>query len=111
MGDHQGYPICHDAAAVIEHQKVISNIHIQLTDLLSNCNKCTALLPVDWKIDDDTVVQPDNLVVCGEVGGKYLTVTPIMIFEITSRATAFKDKNVKFKIYEATGSSIILALT
>ncbi|NPA10611.1 MAG: hypothetical protein GXO62_00025 [Epsilonproteobacteria bacterium] len=32
-----------------------------------NCKKCIAILPVDWKIAEDTIVQSDNLVLYGEV--------------------------------------------
>ena len=62
-----------------------------------------ALLPVDWRISDDTVVQPDNLVVCHPVEGAYLTRAPELVFEILSKSTAFKDQNAKFTIYETEG--------
>jgi len=42
-------------------------------------------------------------VVCGEVEGKYLTEPPVLIFEILSPATSFKDRNIKYKIYESQG--------
>jgi len=87
----------------IEHQEVSGNIHSQLKKLLTQCGACRALLPVDWKIDDTTVVQPDNLVICAEAGGKYLTSPPEMIFEIVSPSSVFKDKTIKYKIYEAQG--------
>lgn len=87
----------------IAHQKVSLNIAVQLAALLKNCNKCKPLLPVDWKIAEDTVVQPDNMVVCGEVNGNYLSTPPIMIFEILSPATAVKDRNLKYEIYESQG--------
>lgn len=85
----------------IGHQTISGNIHLQLADRLKDCKKCKALLPVDWKIDEDTVVQPDNLVVCRDVKGEYLTEPPEIIFEVLSPSTVFKDKNIKYRIYEA----------
>lgn len=85
----------------IEHQEASKRILLQLTSILKDCPECTALLPVDWKIDEDTVVQPDNLVVCGNVKGKFLTEPPEIIFEIMSPSTVFKDRNIKYELYEA----------
>jgi len=44
----------------IEHQRVSNNIAWELEEALTECEECMALLPVDWKIAEDTVVQPDN---------------------------------------------------
>lgn len=99
----EGIPYAMTPSPVFKHQVVSNNINIQLNKLLENCGKCRALLPLDWKIDTDMVLQPDNSVICEEVVGDYLTRPPIMIFEILSPATAFKDKNIKYKIYESQG--------
>lgn len=99
----EGIPYAMTPLPIIEHQVVSNNINIQLSELLKDCIKCKVLLPVDWKIDNDTVLQPDNSVVCEEVKGKYLTKAPVMIFEVISPSTAFKDKNIKYKIYESQG--------
>lgn len=99
----EGIPYSMTPSPVFKHQKVSSNIHIQLSKLLEDCGKCKALLPLDWKIDDNTVLQPDNSVICEEIEGDYLTCPPIIIFEILSPATAFKDRNIKYRIYESQG--------
>lgn len=98
-----GIPYAMSPQPGIAHQKISNNIAAELSNLLKDCQHCIALLPVDWKISDDTVVQPDNLVVCGEVEDKYLTKPPVLIFEILSPATSFKDRNIKYKIYESQG--------
>ena len=93
-------------APSIAHQSVSNNIAWALENALNthkNCQKCQALLPVDWRIDEDTVVQPDNLVVCHPVSGAYITRAPALIFEILSKSTALKDQNLKFKLYEREG--------
>ena len=65
---------------------------------------CRALLPVDWKIDEDTVVQPDNLVICGEnINDAVLTITPVLVFEILSPSTSRKDRILKYRLYQEAG--------
>ncbi|OYY73262.1 MAG: hypothetical protein B7Y40_10275 [Gammaproteobacteria bacterium 28-57-27] len=85
------------------HQTVSNHIAWVLGSQLDKCPTCTALLPVDWRIDEDTVVQPDNLVVCHPVAGAYLTRAPVLIFEVLSKSTALKDQNTKFSLYEREG--------
>lgn len=95
-------------APSIQHQVISQKIAVQLDRAVSTCPSCRALLPVDWKIDDDTVVQPDNLVVCGDVSGNFLSRAPVLIVEIMSRSTAQKDKTTKFKLYEKEGVKFYL---
>ncbi len=54
-------------------------------------------------MNGETVVQPDNLVICGEVSGAYLTRTPNIIFEVLSPLTAHKDMGIKFDLYQQEG--------
>ncbi len=87
-----------------KHQRISSRIDWQLNNLLKDCQKCKAYLPVDWKIKEDTVVQPDNLVLCYEIDDKpYITKAPTLIFEILSKSTALKDINLKYELYEKEG--------
>ncbi len=91
-------------APMIKHQSISSKIARQLDELFEVCAKCKALLPVDWKISEDTTVQPDNLVICKEEANKaYITKAPKIIFEVLSKSTAKKDEGVKFRLYEAEG--------
>ncbi|BBP42838.1 Uma2 family endonuclease [Thiosulfativibrio zosterae] len=99
----EGIPYAMSPAPSIRHQSVSQRIALQLGNQLQNCQTCQALLPIDWRIAEDTVVQPDNLVVCGEVTGQYLTRAPEIIFEILSPSTASKDRNLKFELYEREG--------
>ena len=95
-------------APSIQHQLISNNIAFLLKQQLDSCKNCQALLPVDWKIDEDTIVQPDNLVVCGEVSGNFLSRAPILIVEILSKSTEKKDKTTKFKLYEKEGVKFYL---
>lgn len=99
-----GIPYAMSPAPRIEHQEVSLNIGLQLKNLLINCKKCKTLLPVDWKIEteeDDTVLQPDNLVICKDVKGNFITEAPVLIFEITSPSSVLKDRYTKYNIYES----------
>ncbi len=73
-----------------------------LKDVLENCQTYTSLLPVDWKIFQDTIVQPDNLVICYKPSNQaYITKAPKIIFEILSKSTAKKDETLKYELYQA----------
>ena len=98
-----GIPYAMTPAPAIKHQLISQRLAEQLGKLLQGCEKCHALLPVDWKIADDTIVQPDNLVVCYEPAGAYLSKTPSLMFEIVSRSSHLRDTEIKFEIYEKEG--------
>lgn len=91
-------------APMKQHQFVSNNIAAQLHERLKGCEHCMALLPVDYKIDENTIVQPDNLVVCDEpLDGAYITKAPLIIFEVLSRSTERKDRHLKFELYQHEG--------
>ena len=96
----EGYPFAMTPLPSIEHQRISTKIARQLDTLVENCEKCYALNPVEWKIDEDIVVQPDNSVICHEATGNFLTSAPELIFEILSPSTAIKDRTVKYEIYQ-----------
>ena len=99
-----GIPYAMAPVPLIRHQEVSNKIAWQLQEALRECEGCKALLPVDWKIAEDTIVQPDNLVYCGELEDKnYLTKAPALIFEVLSPSTAIKDANLKYELYEREG--------
>ncbi len=95
-----GFPYCMSPSPTVNHQSINGNILVQLSSKLQGCAKCKAYLPIDWIINEDTVVQPDVLVVCKEITAKNLTFPPTLIFEILSPSTAKKDKTVKFELYQ-----------
>jgi len=86
------------------HQRINSRILGQLLTLLKDCKQCEPLMPLDYKVADDVVLQPDVLVVCEPYEkGTFITKTPEMVFEILSPSTREKDLNLKFNIYEQKG--------
>ena len=92
-------------AATKKHQIISREIIFQLQSNLdkNDCKKCEAFYEVDWKVDNQTVVRPDVLVVCNDNSTNYLTKTPKIIAEIISPSTAKIDESIKFKIYQKEG--------
>lgn len=58
---------------------------------------------VDYIIADDTILQPDMLVVCREITKKYLDFAPGLVVEVLSPSTALKDRHTKYYLYEQQG--------
>ncbi len=86
-----------------KHQRVVKRIAWELEKSL-NCEGCELYLsPVDWKIDETTVVQPDLAIFCEKPQKQYFSETPPLIVEVLSKATAQKDVTVKYDLYENTG--------
>src|SRR6266542_1908038 len=71
-----GHPYAMTPTPIYNHQIVSGNIHLQLIEKLKNCERCRAVLPVDWIIDDENVVEPDNMVICYKPKGNFLTKPP-----------------------------------
>ncbi len=101
-----GIPYAMSPAPSIEHQRIANDIGSFLKNALSNsdCQHCFALQPVDWKIDEQTIVQPDNSIICHEPDHpNYLSRAPELIVEVLSPSTENKDRGIKFRLYEAEG--------
>jgi Uma2 family endonuclease len=100
----RGIPYAMVPAPVLDHQRICKKIIRQLDDLLADCKRCEVFLPVDWQITEDTIVQPDVLVVCGEnIKGTKLEIPPVLVFEVLSPSTNRKDRIIKYQLYEQAG--------
>lgn len=101
-----GMPYAMSPAPAIIHQKISGSLHSIFKEALKkSCAKCAVYLPIDWKINEKTVVQPDLLILCKEVskGQIYLDFPPALVVEILSPSTAYKDRHEKFELYEQEG--------
>ncbi len=99
-----GIPYAMAPAPNITHQEINLNIGAELKTKLKGCKECKVLPEVDWKINDETVVRPDSLVVCNLENPKaYLSKTPKIIFEVLSPSTKTKDRNFKSLLYAQNG--------
>ncbi len=87
------------------HQKVVFRISKELdTNLECTADLCEVYIsPVDWKVNDSTVVQPDVALFCEKTKQQYFSKTPPLIVEVLSKATALKDVTSKFNLYEREG--------
>ena len=98
-----GIPYAVSSTSDSLHQYVAGAIGSQFHFALKKCKRCKAYQPIDYKVEDDTVLQPDMLVVCGDIKKKFLDFPPKLVLEILSPATADKDRFVKYPIYESQG--------
>ncbi len=97
-----GLPYAMSPSPVPIHQRISILLGMVLENALKkSCKKCKVFSPIDWKIDEHTVVQPDLLIVCKKIEKKYLDFSPILVVEILSPSTASKDRNEKKELYQS----------
>jgi Uma2 family endonuclease len=95
----EGLPFAMSPAPLPKHQRIALNVAQQFNIQLKKCKACKVYQAIDWIISEDTIAEPDVLVVCKEI--KYrLDFPPELVIEILSSSTALKDRNNKFRIYE-----------
>ncbi len=106
-----GLPYSMSPSAKRTHQEVGRKFMRLFEDALiekrSNCD-CNIYYELDWIIDDNTVVCPDVMIVCGKFEEDFLGFPPTLIVEIASAKTRLIDRNVKFKLYETNGVKFYL---
>ncbi len=107
----EGIPYAMSPLPVPKHQKIAAALTTEFTMMLKGCKQCTAYQPIDYRISDDTILQPDMLIVCGEITKKYLDFPPGLVVEILSPATALKDRHSKYSIYESQGIPYYLIIS
>jgi Uma2 family endonuclease len=99
----RGIAIAMSPAPVPKHQRISSNLSKVFGQPLEACNKCFDYQPIDYRVADDIILQPDFLVVCGEITKPYLDFPPALVVEILSPSTALKDRHTKYGIYQKQG--------
>lgn len=98
----EGHPIAMSPMPIPEHQRIASELRTELTLALRKigCKDCKAYDPLDYKIADDTILQPDVLIVCGKINKKYLDFPPALVAEVLSPSTKERDRKIKYDFYE-----------
>jgi len=88
-----------------KHQKIVARIWKELdTNLVCDKEGCEVYIsPIDWKVNEQTVVQPDVALFCEETNKQYFSKRPPLVVEVLSKATALKDVTTKFELYEKEG--------
>ena len=101
-----GYPYAMSPSPNRKHQsfgvrfiRAVSNA-LEQEKLMCDCE---VLYELDWIVNENTVVRPDCLIVCGEIKNDFLTFPPQLILEISSHSTKLRDRNTKFLLYEMYG--------
>ncbi|MGC4035683.1 MAG: Uma2 family endonuclease [Chitinophagaceae bacterium] len=96
----EGIPHAMSPMPVPKHQRIAVNLSTEFRNTLKECKKCKVYQPIDYLIADDTVLQPDLLIVCGEIVKNFLDFPPALVVEILSPSTALKDRHSKYSLYE-----------
>ena len=99
------------AAPSTTHQRVIGRLFRRLDTFLESKPCEVFLSPIDVLLNaagdsDDTVVQPDLVVVCDPSkleGRKHVNGAPDMIIEILSPSTSRHDEFIKYRRYQQAG--------
>jgi Uma2 family endonuclease len=99
----EGIPYAMSPAPVPRHQWISSNIKGEIRNAIkkSGCKNCKVYDFIDIKVAEDTILQPDAVVVCKEIPKPFLDFPAALVVEILSPSTAMKDRNNKFYIYQS----------
>lgn len=106
-----GLPYAMTPAPHPKHQRIAARINTILSNSLQN-DKCSCAVyhPIDIKIDDYNVVQPDVLIVCDHIEKPYLDFPPALVVEILSPSTRDKDLFTKKELYAGFGIKYYLII-
>lgn len=88
------------------HQTIVRNISWIVGSKKSRLNGCSFFVaPTDVLLDDFNIVQPDIFVVCNQkqIKEKFIKGAPVLVVEIVSPNTAYKDTKIKKDLYEKFG--------
>ncbi|MEO5893860.1 MAG: Uma2 family endonuclease [Ferruginibacter sp.] len=99
----EGIPYAMSPAPAPRHQWISSNTKAEIRGAIkkSRCKNCKVYDFIDIKVADDTILQPDAVVVCKDITKPYLDFPATLVVEILSPSTAMKDQNNKFYIYQS----------
>ncbi len=81
-----GIPIAVYSTSEPLHQRITGNICIVMHNTLkkSKCKKYLTYPSIDYKVSDNTVLEPDVLFVRGEIEKEYLDFPPAIAIEVSS---------------------------
>ena len=106
-----GIPYAMSPAPVPKHQIAAGNVHAEFRFALKRCKYCEAIQPLDYKIKEHTVFQPDMLIVCKPIEKKYLDFPPSLVIEVLSPSSIFIDRHTKFYAYQEQGIPYYLIIS
>jgi Uma2 family endonuclease len=100
-----GYPLQLLPSASFHHNKTIISLIVQAGNSLKRNDDCSCEIAseLDWKINDETVVRPDMMVICGDMKSDFLEFPPVLIVEVISPSSVKRDRVLKFDLYREQG--------
>ena len=83
------------------HERAISKFVAQIDASITRYGcACAVYAGLDWIVQENTVVRPDVMLVCGIQPSRYLESPPSLTIEVLSESTATKDLHAKRELYE-----------
>ncbi|MBI9107173.1 MAG: Uma2 family endonuclease [Spirochaetales bacterium] len=100
-----GYAYLMSPAPTTSHQRLSRVLSIAVYNYIEGKNCEAFCAPFDVKLAEDTVVQPDLLVICdkSKIEERGCSGAPDLVVEILSDSTAYKDETEKRLLYERSG--------
>jgi Uma2 family endonuclease len=96
----EGMPYAMNQPLEPYYQNINGNLYLNFhKELTKSCKKYKLYPGIDWKISEDTVVQPDFLIVEGKIEGNFLDFQPALVSEVLYPSTASKDRGEKMELY------------
>jgi Uma2 family endonuclease len=92
-----------EPAPSCDHQRTVAKLHLALCPLVGD-DRRVVLSPIDVFVDRYNVLQPDVLVLKAPLDRSAPRVgIPVIVFEILSPSTSFRDRRQKRRIYLDAG--------
>lgn len=96
-----GIPYAMSPAPTPKHQIVANSVGALFFNELRKCGQCKVAQFIDYKVAEDTILQPDLSVLCQKPTKKFVDFPPALVVEILSPSTALKDRHTKYDLYAA----------
>lgn len=98
-----GIPFAMNKERTPQHQFPASNLCADLKIQLKDYKHIQVYYAVDYLVTDNTILQPDILIITQPVLKDFLDFPPTLVAEVLSPSTALKDRHTKYSIYEKQG--------
>lgn len=93
------------SGASVAHQEICGNFYSALSQHFAGGPGRVYFAPLDVRLSDYDVVQPDLLVICdrSQLQGTHVDGPPALVIEVLSPSSVRHDRNKKFRLYAAAG--------
>jgi Uma2 family endonuclease len=107
-----GVPIAMAPAPSIAHQRVVGRLHARLTALLAGHPCEPFVAPVDVKLSEHDVVQPDVAFVCRaeQITDTHIEGAPGIVSQVLWPKTSARDLREKKALYERAGVAVYVVV-